>query len=575
MAAVKTKRPGAATKPKSPTLSSSEIDALLLLIPGYNPQAQAGNCVFDYAAANRVLTFFATVLKHSKGAKAGKPFELEPWQKSTVANLFGWKRPDGTRRYRECLIYIAKKNGKSAFVAGLILYMLGFDGEAGCEVFSAASSRDQAALIFGYAAGMVRAHPKLKKCMSVFGDQGGSQMRSITFASTMSAYRCLSADANTADGVNPHFVAVDEIHRHKSPQLAEVLQKSTAARLQPMVIYTTTADYNRPSLCNTKLAYARTVRDNKGDTASLGYDPGFLPVIFECPKECVSDGSWKTPAVWRLANPNMGVTLSEEFLARECQKAQEMPSELNNFLRLHLNIVTDSDVAWLPADLWDANKGVIVPEELAGRVCYGALDLSSKIDLTAWVKVFPPLGEADPWIIAPTFWVPADTAIERERKDRVPYGVWIQQGFLERTPGSAIDYEFIKQRVRDDAKLFRIQEVAFDPWNAMQIAIQLGEEGIKCVEFGQGYKSMSEPSKEFEKLLRQKRIAHGGHPVLRWMAGNVMLEIDPAGNIKPSKAKSPNKIDGIVGAVMGLGRAILKGGVKPSKYEREGLMVVG
>ena len=413
---------------------------------------------------------------------------------------------------------------------------------------------------------MVRLEPALSSRLRVFGDSGGSQIRTIVFHEAMSSYKCLAADAHTADGVNPHFVVVDELHRHKSPELAEVLQKSTAARRQPVVIYTTTADYNRPSLCNTKLAYARHVRDNRGDESQPGYDPGFLPVIYECTK----DDDWKSPDAWRKANPNMGVTVPEDFLARECKKAQETPSELNNFLRLHLNIVTDADESWIPMDLWDGCAREVNETALAGRTCFGALDLSSKLDISAWGLVFPP-ADSDPyWSVLVRLFIPEHSLEAREKKDRVPYRTWIRQGFLFTTTGDVVDYEAIKARVMEDHKRFDVREVAFDPWNANQIALQLQDLGAHPVEFGQGYKSMSEPAKEWERLVVQKRLAHGGHPVLRWMMGNTTIEKDPAGNIKPSKAKSTEKIDGIVAGIMGMGRAMVSD-LGVSIYETQGI----
>lgn len=550
---------------------STDWDSLLRLLPGYDPFLTANGCHFDSDAANHALKFFPLFLKHVKGSCAGKPFELQRWQQCVMANLFGWKRPDGTRRFREAFIYVGKKNGKSAWIAGILLYGLVADRESGAEVYSAASSKEQAGLIFSHACGMVKQEKRLLDILAIYGDKGGGQTRSIVYQEKFSTYKVLAADADTVDGVNPHMVGIDELHRHKNPQLSEVLIKSTLTRRQPLVLFTTTADFNRPSACNTKLEYARKVMANKGTPLEPGYDSAFLPCVYECSK----DDDWKLPVVWRKANPNMGVTFKEEDFARECQKAQETPSELNNFLRLNLNIVTDSDVSWLSADLWDANAGSVDVEALAGRECFGGLDLSSKFDLTAWVLVFPPLQEDGQWVILPRLWIPADTAVEREQNDRVPYSAWIGGGFMEKTPGNAVDYDWIKQRIRNDAKKFVVKEIAFDPWNALQISIQLGEEGLKCVEFGQGFKSMSEPAKELEKLLRQKRIAHGGHPVLKWMAGNVMLEMDAAGNIKPSKAKSSNRIDGIVGLVMGLGRAIFKKGDEKSAYESQELLVLG
>jgi len=548
---------------------TKSMRAILLGLPGYDPFAQAGECEFDSAAARTALEFFPEMLRHVKGAMAGEPFALERWQQSIIANLFGWRREDGTRRYRECLIYVPKKNGKTALAAGLMIYMLACDGEKGAENYSAASSRDQAALVFAHAAGMVRQEPELKRRLKVYGDKGGSIMRSIVHQTSMSSYKCLAADANTADGFNPHFVIVDEVHRHKSPELAEVLQKSTAARRQPLVIYTTTADYNRPSLCNSKLAYARSVRNNKGDEDVVGFDPSFLPVVYEASK----DDDWRSPETWRNANPNLGVTITEEFLARECRKAQETPTELNNFLRLHLNIVTDAAEAWIPIEKFDSCLEAWDLAALAGRRAYGALDLSSKLDITAWMLLFPPADVDLKWRCLSRFYVPEERIAEREKHDRVPYRMWVAKGFLRTTPGNVVDYDFIKADIVADAGRFEIKEIAYDPWSATQTALQLQGDGFTVVEFRQGFRSLSEPAKEFEKLIASRTFAHDGNPVLRWMMSNTMVEKDPAGNVKPSKSKSTEKIDGIVALVMALGRAMLVSSVA-SRYETEGIEVI-
>jgi phage terminase large subunit-like protein len=530
------------------------LSKTIQLLPGYDPRDQAGDCTFDEAAAQRAIDFIHECIKHAKGKEAAKPFVLEPWEQAIVGNLFGWKRADGTRRYRESLIYVAKKNGKTALIAAILLLMLTTDDELGAELYSAAASRDQAALIFSHAAGMVKQETELSSRLTVYGAKGGSQQRAIVYDATMSSYKCLSADANTADGANPSFVAIDELHRHRDGELADVLQKSTATRKQPLVIYTSTADYNRPSVCNAMLKRARQVRDNKGNKAEMGYDPAFLPVVYECD----ASDDWESPETWKKANPNLGVTIPEDFLARECQKAKENPSELNNFLRLHLNIVTDADETWLDMSRWDeCNSDPIDEDALAGRECFTAIDLSSKVDTTCVGHLFPPTDEDPLWRYLLRCFIPEENAHEREKRDRVPYTTWARKGWITTTPGESIDYDFIEEQIRQDAAKFVIKDVSFDPWNARQTATHLQNDGMTVYEFGQGFRSMSEPSKELEAIVMQRKLAHGGNPVLKWMAGNTMIERDPAGNIKPSKKKSTERIDGIVTLVMALGRAVV------------------
>lgn len=544
---------------------------LLCVLPGYDPFAQAKGFHFDAEAAQFAIEWIEQIIRHAKGTLAGEPFLLEQWEKSIVANTFGWKNSAGWRRFREVFIYVPKKNGKTAFAAALLLLVMMTDGELGAEVYSAAASRDQAALIFAHAAGMVKMERELDKRLTVYGAKGGSQMRSIVYEAEMSVYKCLAADANTADGASPHLAIIDELHRHRTPELAEVLQKSTAARAQPLVIYTSTADYNRPSLCNSLLKRGRSVRDNPGDPSKPGYDPAFLPAIYEAS----SKDDWTDPAVWAKANPNLDVTVPKSFFARECKKAQETPSELNNFLRLHLNIVTDSVEAWLRMDRWDLCPVLPSLADLRGRRCWGGLDLSSTIDITALVLAFEP-DESGIIPILPFFWIPQERMHERVKRDKVPYDVWVRDEFVEATPGDVIDYGYIRRRLKEIVADFNLVDVGYDPYNAREFCInQLQEQdGINVVEFRQGYQSMNEPSKRFEALVMGKQLAHGGNPVMRWMASNTVARRDPAGNIKPDKEKSSEKIDGIVGSIMGIGRMMANAVGGSSVYDDRGLFIL-
>ena len=474
---------------------------LFALIPGYDPELTAApGDWFDANAAQHTIDFIEVVIKHAKGAKAGEPFVLEPWQHAVTGCLFGWKRSDGTRRYRECLLYVGKKNGKSAWAAAIILYMLTQDHELGAEIYSAAASRDQAALIFAHCVGMVKQDKDLGSILTMYGHKGGSVMRSIVHDSEMSAYKCLSADANTADGSSPHLSVIDEVHRHKSPELADVLHKSTAARRQPLTLYTTTADYNRESLCNTILKRARAVRDNPGDPSKPGHDSAFLPVIYECSK----DDDWKDEDVWRKANPNLGVTIPVEFLRRECQKAKETPSELNNFLRLHLNIVTDADEAFILSDAWDACRDETCTHNLEGRECFAGLDASSTRDVTALALLFP--FEDGTYATEMHYWIPADNAKIREDRDQVPYRTWGRQGHINMTEGNIIDHDAIRVKINALEDKYNIKEIAIDRHDTTQLRTQLMGDGFEVVPFGQGFLSMTSPTKELEVLVVSKRL---------------------------------------------------------------------
>jgi phage terminase large subunit-like protein len=528
---------------------------LFALIPGYDPVKTAGECTFDAGLADRCVAFFEKHLTHIEGKWAGKPLSLEPWQQAIVGCAFGWFRPDGTRRYREVFQYVPRKNGKSTMLGGLVNLVAFCDDEPGAQIYSAAADREQATLVYRQAKGMILNNPALSRHARIY-----ATYKSIEFPNGV-VYKALSADADTKHGQNTHLVVIDELHAQPNRDLVDVLVTSTGSRTQPLIWYITTADFDRESICNEKYDYASKVRDG------IVADAAFLPVIFEA----TTDDDWTSPKTWRKANPNLGVSVSEEYLARECQRAKETPTYENTFKRLHLNIRTQNDVRWLRLEDWDGCAGPVNETALAGRHCFGALDLSSKVDVTAWVLVFPPTDDDPLWRILPRFFIPADNARQRERRDRVPYETWGRQGLMTLTEGNVVDYDVVKAQIAADAKTFDLQEVAYDPWNATQIALQLQADGATVVEFGQGYRSMSEPTKELEKLVTSGRLAHAGNPVLRWMAGNAAVESDPAGNLKPSKKKSTERIDGVVALVMGLGRAIMKPD-ETSVYESRGVL---
>lgn len=559
-----------------------EWDELLCALPGYDPFDQSVGCWFDHDTALRAIQFIETYIHHAKGtqdAAAGTPFFLEVWEKSIVANLFGWKRANGTRRYRECFIYVPKKNGKTSLAAAILLLVMMTDGEVGGEFYSAAASRDQAGLLFGHVMGMIKAEPELNSRLTIYGAKGGSQQKSVVYEDMSISYKCLSADADTNDGINPHLTIIDELHRHPDGELMEVLIKSTAARAQPLTITTTTADYNRPSVCNIMLKRAKAIRDNKGDPNRVGFDPAFLPVIYEASKK----DDYRDPKVWEKANPNLGVTVTYEFFEREALKAQEMPTELNNFLRLHLNIVTDADEVWLSMHKWELCHGMMSGEspsqwrnrllrELRGRSAFLGLDLSAQIDLTAIVLIFRPIEENGIWVVIPFFWVPAETAKDKERDDHVPYTTWAREGIVTMTDGNEVDLQAIRAKINSLASDYDIREVGYDKWNATEIARQLREDdglGDKMVEVPQGSYTLSEPMKKFEAMVMGRRIQHGNNPAMNWMIGNLMIQKDDYGNIKPTKKKSTGKIDGPVATFTGMARALAAAPEAPNDLDAE------
>lgn len=526
---------------------------LFRLIPGYDPMADAGECTFHPHVAEAAIRFIREQMTHVEGGLGGQPLVLEPWQQAIVGCVFGWKRPDGTRRYREVFQYVPRKNGKTCLLGALINLVAFCDNEPGAQIYSAAAEREQAALVYRQAKGMIMNNPELtKKCKPYV------TFKSIEYQNGV-VYKALSADADTKHGFNTHFVVVDELHAQPDRGLVDVLVTGTGSRRQPLVWYITTADFARDSICNEKYDYACKVRDGVIE------DKSFLPAIWEASR----DDDWKSPEVWAKANPNLGVSVSLEYLERECQRAQEVPAYENTFKRLHLNVQTEQDVRAIPMDQWNACSDEYTLEDLRGKTCYGGLDLSSTMDVTAFVLAWT---EDEILHLWPMFWVPEEAARKRERQNRTKYDEWIRRGHMLTTPGNSIDHGFIRKTINDLSHVVHLPKIAYDPWSAAQIATELGEQdGFEMIEFRQGFRTMSEPTKLLLARLADGKVRHPNNPCLNWMAANVAVDEDPAGNLKPSKKKSTEKIDGIVASIMATGLAALNGEAG-SIYDTAGAM---
>lgn len=511
---------------------------------------------FDEQAASVAVAFFEKLLRHTKGEWAGQPFRLGAWQRDDIIRpLFGWKRADGTRKYRRAYIEIPRKNGKSTISAGIALALLMIDNEPGVEVYSAAADRQQAAIVFDAASTMVQESPALARFAEPY-------RREIRVPKLNGVYRVLSADAPTKHGLNAHGVIFDELHAQPNRELWDVLATSMGARRQPMLVMITTAGYDRESICWEMHDYARQVLAGAVD------DPSFFSYIAAAD----DDDDWTDPAVWAKANPGLGETVKLDYLESECERAKNVPAYQNTFRRLHLNQWTSQESRWLDMMAWD--KCSVDLPELANRPCFGGLDLASTTDIAAFVLCFPPLGDDDLYWLLPFFWVPEENMVERARRDRVPYDAWVRDGLVNATPGNVIDYSYIRATVNQLGQAYQIREIAFDRWGAELLRQQLEEDGFEMIQFGQGYASMSAPTKEMLRMVLAQGISHGGNPVLRWMADNVVVKQDPAGNVKPDKSKSREKIDGIVAAVMALDRATRNEADGPSVYEERGIRVL-
>ena len=516
--------------------------------------------VYDKSAADYAVAFIEN-LCHTKGTWAGKPFELIDWQEQIIRDLFGTLKPNGYRQFNTAYIEIPKKQGKSELAAAVALLLTCGDGEERAEVYGCAADRQQAAIVFDVAADMVRMCPALSKRVKILASQ-----KRLIYTPTNSFYQVLSAEAYSKHGFNIHGVVFDELHTQPNRKLFDVMTKGSGdARMQPLYFLITTAGTDTHSICYETHQKAKDIIEGRK------IDPTFYPVIYGADE---SD-DWTNPKVWKKANPSLDITVGIDKVKAACESAKQNPGEENAFRQLRLNQWVKQAVRWMPMEKWDKCAFSVDEDELEGRVCYGGLDLSSTTDITSFVLVFPPLDEDDKYIILPYFWIPEDNLTLRVNRDHVPYDVWERQGCLQTTEGNVVHYGFIEQFIERLGERFNIREIAFDRWGAVQMVQNLEGMGFTVVPFGQGFKDMSPPTKELMKLVLEQKIAHGGHPVLRWNMDNIYIRTDPAGNIKADKEKSTEKIDGAVATIMALDRAIRCGndhGV--SVYDERGLLFI-
>lgn len=515
---------------------------------------------YDKDAADYAVMFIES-LCHTKGTWAGKPFELIDWQEQIIRDLFGVLKPNGYRQFNTAYIEIPKKQGKSELAAAVALLLLCGDGEERAEVYGCAADRNQAKIVFDVAVDMVRFCPALSKRVKILESQ-----KKITYLPTNSSYQVLSADVANKHGFNTHGVIFDELHTQPNRKLFDVmLQGSGDARMQPLYFLITTAGNDTNSICYEVHQKAIDIAEGRK------VDPTFYSVIYGA----AEDEDWTDPKVWKKANPSLGITVGIDKVRAACESARQNPGEENAFRQLRLNQWVKQSVRWMPMDKWDACAFPVSEDDLEGRICYGGLDLSSTTDITAFVLVFPPLDEEDKYYILPYFWIPEETLDLRVRRDHVPYDLWERQGTLMTTEGNVVHYGYIEKFIEQLGERFNIREIAFDRWGAVQMVQNLEGMGFTVVPFGQGFKDMSPPTKELMKLVLEERIAHGGHPVLRWMMDNIYIRTDPAGNIKADKEKSTEKIDGAIATIMGLDRAIRCGNdTGASVYDSRGLLFI-
>ena len=513
---------------------------------------------YDKKKADRAVTFIEN-LCHTKGKWAGTPFWLLPWQEQLIRDIFGIVKPDGNRQFRTAFVEICKKVGKSELAAAVALYLLYADNEPSAEVYGAAADRQQASIVFDVAKQMVEMSPALMKRSKLMG-----ATKRIVNYSNAGYYQVLSAEVGGKHGFSVSGLVFDEIHTQPNRQLYDVLTKgSSDARQNPLHFIITTAGNDRHSIAYELHTKAVDILEGRR------VDPTFYPVVYGLK----DDEDWEDEANWYNVNPSLGYTVDIERLRDAYREAKQNPADEITFKWLRCNMWVSSTVAWIPDAIYMRGNEPIDMDALAGRDCYAGLDLSSTGDITALVLIFPPRDEEEKYVLLPYFWIPEETIPRRVKANSVPYDIWEKQGYIMSTEGNVIHYDFIEKFIMDLSEKYHILEIAVDRWNATQMIQNLEGEGFTIIPFGQGFSSMSAPTKEFYRLLMEGRIIHGGNPVLRWMAGNVVIDTDPAGNIKVTKAKSKEKIDGIVAAIMALDRCIRQEGQSGSVYDERGLLV--
>ena len=511
--------------------------------------------VFDRSAGERVVQFVEGLCRHHKGEWAGKPLLLEEWQKSLVRICFGWKRADGTRRFRTMYVEIPRKNGKSELAAALGLYLTVADHEEGSEVYASATKKDQAKIVWKAARAMVKRSPELKKFAK-------NNAQNISVERTDSFFEPLSADSETLDGLNPHGNVVDELHAHKDRGVWEVLDTAMGARRQPMTIAITTAGVYDPESIGWEMHdYAVKVLEGVFEDDSF-----FAFIAAADPPKKGDEGYYLTERAQAQANPNFGISVKLDYMTKQAEKAKRLPRFFNKYLQLHLNVWTQQLVRWLPLERWNEADPAPPPDvdvralaiereaALKGKTCWGGLDLSSKLDLSALVLVFPL--EQDAIELVARFWLPEQTVENALKKGQKHYELWAREGWITTTPGDSIDYEFIRDEVNELAKTYALQQLGFDPSGATDLSNRLMSDSIQMVEIGQSYRSISESAKDFEARVVSRKVRHHNNPVLRWCVSNAVVSTDSNGRIKPDKKKAAEKIDGVVAAIMGLGRLI-------------------
>jgi phage terminase large subunit-like protein len=523
--------------------------------------------LFDETLGSRACRF-VELLPHIKGEWAKPAYidgklgyakiELQDWQVFIVINLFGWKHMvTMLRRFRRAYEEVARKNAKSTLAAAILLFMSTADAEPGAHCYSAATTGEQAREVFDVARNMALREPEF---LVRFGVDIGKH--DITVQSSASSAKPLNAEGSTLDGLNVHFATIDELHAHKTRAVYDVIDSATGARSQPMIMMITTAGSDRAGICYEQRDYTVKVLER------VVPDETWFGIIFT-----LDDGDvWHDQTNWRKANPNLGISVKVDDMEAACRKALAMPSAQGNFLTKRLNVWVNADSAWMHMQAWDrCADRTLTLDKVKHLPCWEGLDLASKVDVAAKIYIFRD-ADADKWYLIPRFWLP-ERAVEQGANSQ--YDGWRRSGALQVTDGDVIDFDQIEESiVADMTQMQDLREVPFDPWQATQLASHMIDQGVPMVEYRQTVQNMSEPMKQLEALVLQGKLVHDGNAAMTWMVSNVVAHTDAKDNIYPRKERNENKIDGVVGAIMALGRAMADGGGSASVYESRAIIAL-
>jgi phage terminase large subunit-like protein len=530
------------------------------------PEPSGRGVKFDPSRVDRVLRAFA-VLQHTQGRWAGRPLKPDPWEIAYIlAPTYGWVRKDATtgewvRVIRTQYVELPRKNGKTTLAGAQAMYLTAADREQGAQVVAAAASRDQASFCFDPVKRIAEMSPGLGRHVEV-------RTRRIIHRPSGSYFTVIASMADLIHGANIHGAVIDELHVHKTRDLVDALETGTGARAQPLAIIITTADDGKPG----------TIYAEKRDYAEklarrVLKDPTFYGVIWAAD----ADDDPFAEETWIKANPGYGVSPTKSFMQAEARKAAQSPANRARFLRLHLGIRTKQETRYVDMPVWDRNASIVDEARMVGREAYGGLDLANTSDLCALAWDFP--SDDGSHDVLWRFWLPERGFRRLDESTAGQARVWRDRGLITITPGDVTDYEWIKAQVNRDREAFDVREIAYDPWNASQLVNDLTAAEAPMVKLRQGFVSMSPPTKQLLHLLLEgtaaaPRYRHGGNPVMRWMVDNLAVATDPAGNVKPDRARAAEKIDGVVAAIMALDRAINRPEKRVSAYEDSGLKVV-